>query len=186
MAGFIAENILEGRVKVVHWQDMKNISADAVIIDVRTKEEFEFGHIYRAVNIPLDELRYRLSEVPADKPVYAYCAVGLRGYTASRILLQHAYTAVYNLSGGYKTYSCILHDQRDSIDNECDEKQAYRQFGGTHAASHRRRGGTDCLFHVDGCDGHRKRRACGWCDHRRGGHLSGTGRTVEYQSVHLK
>lgn len=113
MAGFIAENILTGRVKIVHWDDISQAAADTVVIDVRTKEEFEFGYIDKAVNIPLDELRDRLSEVPTDKPIYVYCAVGLRGYIASRILLQHRYTTVYNLSGGYKTYSCVLHDQRN-------------------------------------------------------------------------
>lgn len=111
MAGFIAENILTNRVKVIQWSDMLKVEPDTLIVDVRTKEEFQFGHIDNAVNIPVDELRERLPEIPVNKPVYVYCAVGLRGYTASRILLQHGYTAVYNLSGGYKTYSCVLQDQ---------------------------------------------------------------------------
>ena len=129
MAGFIAENILTGRVKIVHWDDMDKVGSDTVILDVRTKEEFEFGHIDKAVNIPLDELRDRLSEVPADKPIYIYCAVGLRGYTASRILLQHGYSTVYNLSGGYKTYSCVIHDQRNGTGLECDFFPVIRDDG---------------------------------------------------------
>lgn len=123
MAGFIAENILIGRVNVIHWNDMLKVPSDVMIIDVRTKEEFEFGHMDKAINIPVDELRDRLSEIPTDKKVYLYCAVGLRGYTASRILLQHGYSAVYNLSGGYKTYSCVLQDQRNGTGgngSECD------------------------------------------------------------------
>jgi len=123
MAGFIAENILAGRVTIIHWDDMLKVESDAMILDVRTKEEFEFGHIDNALNIPVDELRDRLTEIPTDKSIYVYCAVGLRGYTASRILLQHGYSAVYNLSGGYKTYSCILQDQRSIAGDtgiECD------------------------------------------------------------------
>lgn len=123
MAGFIAENILAGRVKVIQWDDMLKVKPETMILDVRTKEEFEFGHLGNAVNIPVDELRSRLSEIPTNIPVYVYCAVGLRGYTASRILLQHGYTAIYNLSGGYKTYSCVLQDQLSASGGkgvECD------------------------------------------------------------------
>lgn len=115
MAGFIAGNILAGQVKTIHWDDLERAAkgqGTAMIIDVRTREEFGFGHINDAVNIPLDEIRKRLAEIPANKPVYIYCAVGQRGYTASRILLQSGYPAVYNLSGGYKTYSNIWHDQQ--------------------------------------------------------------------------
>ncbi len=119
MAGFIAENILRGQVKIAHWHEVENAGPGTVIVDVRTKEEFEAGHIQDAVNIPVDELRDRLSEIPRDKTIYVYCAVGLRGYTASRILLQRGYEAVYNLSGGYKTYACVLQDKY-GIGDECD------------------------------------------------------------------
>ncbi len=132
MAGFIAENILSGRVKVIQWSDMLKVENDTMILDVRTREEFDFGHIENAVNIPVDELRDRLPEIPTNKPVYVYCAVGLRGYTASRILLQHGYTAVYNLSGGYKTYSCVLQDQHSNSGNtgvECDFFPVIRDDG---------------------------------------------------------
>ena len=111
MAGFIAENILAKRVKIVHWHDMEHVAPDAMIIDVRTKEEYEGGHIENAVNIPVDELRVRLPEIPRDKHIYVYCAVGLRGYTASRILLQNGFDTVYNLSGGYKTYACVRQEK---------------------------------------------------------------------------
>lgn len=104
MAGFIAENILEGHVKIVHWYDIENIDPDTMVVDIRTEEEYQSGHIKHAVNIPLDELRERLDEIPRDKKIYLYCAVGLRGYTASRILMQHGYPSVYNVSGGYTTY----------------------------------------------------------------------------------
>lgn len=112
MAGFIAGNILSGQMKIVHWDDLENAGNETLILDVRTKEEFDAGHIDKAVNIPLDDLRDRLPDFPKDNPVYVYCAVGLRGYVASRILTQNGFSVVCNLSGGYKTYSCILQDRQ--------------------------------------------------------------------------
>lgn len=119
MAGFVAENILKRKVNIIQWRDIADLNrADSIIIDSRTKEEYEFGHIKGALNIPVDELRGRLSEVPKDKKIVVYCAVGLRGYLSARILMQHGYTEVYNLSGGYKTYSCAVAD--NSPKNTCD------------------------------------------------------------------
>ncbi|MHC1779284.1 MAG: DsrE/DsrF/DrsH-like family protein [Bacteroidales bacterium] len=106
MAGFVADNILKGRVKVVSWRDVVRADKEQVfILDVRTAEEYKLGAIQGAVNIPVDELRGRLNEVPRDKKVIVYCAVGLRGYVAYRILHHNGYTNIANLSGGYKTYS---------------------------------------------------------------------------------
>lgn len=119
MAGFVAGNILEKKVNILQWRDIENLNPDdSIIIDSRTKEEYEFGHVKGALNIPVDELRGRLSEVPKDKKIVVYCAVGLRGYLSARILMQHGYTEVYNLSGGYKTYSCAVAD--NSPKNTCD------------------------------------------------------------------
>lgn len=72
---------------------------------MRTREEFTFGAIPGAVNIPLDELRGRIDELPHDKDIYIYCAIGLRGYLALKILMGHGFNRVKNLSGGYKTYA---------------------------------------------------------------------------------
>lgn len=106
MAGFVADNILKNKVNIVQWRELDKFNKDDIyIIDVRTSGEFEFAHIEGAINIPVDDLRSRLSEVPKDKKIILYCAVGLRGYLGSRILHQNGYTDVYNLSGGYKTYS---------------------------------------------------------------------------------
>ncbi|HCV15478.1 MAG TPA: pyridine nucleotide-disulfide oxidoreductase, partial [Rikenellaceae bacterium] len=106
MAGFVADNILKGRVKIVSWRKAeKSDPANDFLLDVRTKDEYSLGAIDNSVNIPLDELRGRLSEIPTDKRVIVYCAVGLRGYVASRILYQNGFENVFNLSGGYKTYS---------------------------------------------------------------------------------
>ncbi len=107
MAGFIAENILRGRVKIIHWHDIDIRDSETVVIDVSTTEEYQGGHIDKSLHIPVDELRERLSEIPNGKTVYVYCKIGLRGYVATRILMQHGFEAVYNLSGGYDTYACV-------------------------------------------------------------------------------
>ena len=120
MAGFVAENILKRKVNIIQWRDIPNVDkTEAMIIDSRTKEEYDFGHIEGAINIPVDEIRSRLNEIPRDKKIIVYCAVGLRGYIASRILMQHGYTDVYNLSGGYRTYSCAIADNTTS-EGLCD------------------------------------------------------------------
>ena len=105
MAGFVAENILTGKVKTAQWRDIEGLSKEALIVDVRTREEFALGSIPGSVNIPVDELRSRLPELPLDKDIVVTCAVGLRGYVAYRILVQNGYERVRNLSGGYKTWS---------------------------------------------------------------------------------
>jgi rhodanese-related sulfurtransferase len=78
----------------------------ALLLDVRTPEEFAAGAVSHAINVPLDELRDRLEEVPRDKPVVTYCKVGQRGYMAMRILKLAGYD-VRNLSGGYTTYQQV-------------------------------------------------------------------------------
>mgnify|MGYP000244229525 FL=1 len=105
MAGFVADNILKKRVETILWSDVASLPADAVKIDVRTPAEYELGTIPGFVNIPVDELRVRLAELPKDRLIVVTCAIGLRGYLAYRILKQHGFTNVKNLSGGYKTWS---------------------------------------------------------------------------------
>ena len=105
MAGFVAGGLLRG--------DHPQVDVEAVlatpenqrpfILDVRTANEFSEGHIPDAVNIPIDELRSRLGEIPRDREVAAYCQVGQRGYLATRIL-QQAGRSVSNVGGGYNTY----------------------------------------------------------------------------------
>lgn len=104
MAGFVAENILEKKVRTLHWREVATLPADTVRVDVRTRQEYELGSIPGFINIPVDELRERLGELPAGRPVVVTCAVGLRGYLAYRILTQNGFEDVRNLSGGYKTW----------------------------------------------------------------------------------
>ncbi|WP_226085895.1 CoA-disulfide reductase [Mesobacillus sp. S13] len=107
MAGYAAKNIAEGLVETVQWHEINDILADGgYLIDVREPIERDMGMIEGSVNIPLGELRDRLDELPT-KEVYVYCQVGLRGYLASRILIQAGFK-VRNLDGGYKTYSCVF------------------------------------------------------------------------------
>lgn len=104
-AGFAAENILQGKVKIIHWDELHSLHApNNFILDVRTPDENQLGHIEGSVNIEVDAIRNRLDEIPRDKTIIIYCGVGQRGYIASRILLQNGFNEVFNLSGGYKTY----------------------------------------------------------------------------------
>jgi rhodanese-related sulfurtransferase len=105
MAGFVAENILLNRLKIFYWNELENIQSDDQLIDVRRKDEYDEGKIESAINIPVDEIRDRLDEIPKDKNIYIYCEAGLRGYLAQRILTQNGFDKVANLSGGYKLWS---------------------------------------------------------------------------------
>ena len=106
IAGYVAGNIISGAMPVATWRQMAEADrCDTLFLDVRTREEHAFGAIPGSVNIPLDDLRGRIGELPRDKEIYIYCAVGLRGYLALKILTGHGFTRVKNLSGGYKTYA---------------------------------------------------------------------------------
>jgi len=106
IAGYAASNIISGAMPVVYWREVREMDPkDVFLLDVRSPEEYGLGTIPGAVNIPLDDLRDRISEVPLDRRVVIFCAVGLRGYLAQRILMGRGYKDVRNLSGGYKTYS---------------------------------------------------------------------------------
>ena len=101
MAGFVAENILMDRLRVFYWNETNNLKQGDILIDVRTADEFSNGRIPGAINIPVDEIRNRLNEIPIDQNIYIYCEAGLRGYLAQRILRQRGFNNVFNLSGGY-------------------------------------------------------------------------------------
>lgn len=106
IAGYVAGNILSGAMNPLYWRELRDANPnDVTILDVRTTDEHSLNFIEGSVNIPLDELREHLNELPKDKPIYTYCAVGLRGYLAARILMQHGFKDVKNLIGGYKTYT---------------------------------------------------------------------------------
>ncbi len=108
VAGFVIENILTDKMHIFHWHDIADLQKrkDVTLLDVRTIEEYNNGNISGFINIPLDELREALPLLDSSKPVYVACAIGLRGYLAARILMQHGFE-VYNLSGGYRLYQFI-------------------------------------------------------------------------------
>ena len=108
MAGFIMENVNTGKISHFHYEDIESLMQDknSFFLDTRTPFEYARGHAEGFVNIPVDDLRERLSEVPKDKKIYVMCQSGLRSYLASRILICNGYDAV-NYAGGYRFYSMI-------------------------------------------------------------------------------
>jgi rhodanese-related sulfurtransferase len=109
MAGFVASGLLRGDHPQVDFEALLAASSGEhpFLLDVRTAQEFAAGRVPDAVNIPVDDLRSRLGEMPHDREIAVYCQVGQRGYLATRILRQAGFDAV-NVSGGYKTYR-LLH-----------------------------------------------------------------------------
>jgi len=112
IAGFAARNILDGRTAVIGWDELFHADRRSLcLVDVRTREEYALGTIESAVNIPLDELRQRLDELPRDRRIVVFCGVGLRGYLATRILRQRGFANAVNLSGGYKIWEHAVQKQ---------------------------------------------------------------------------
>jgi rhodanese-related sulfurtransferase len=101
----IAAKSPEGDLPLADWAALAGNGAK--IVDVRDAEEFVAGHIPGAINLPLNEIRQRLGELPRDREVWLYCGVDQRAYYATRTLLQHGYN-VRNLSGGWRTYLDLI------------------------------------------------------------------------------
>ncbi len=121
IAGYVAENILTEKLKIVDWTEIQNCQLNhEILIDVRTKDEFKLGSIEKSINIPIDDLRLRLNELDKNKRIIVFCGVGLRGYLAVRILMQNGFNNVFNLSGGYKTYKHATQKQsnEDIFEND--------------------------------------------------------------------
>ena len=100
LAGMVVLNHLRGITRLIHWED---VSKDYFLLDVRTVEEHRKYKVPNSRNIPLDELRNRLKDIPKDKPVAVFCQVGIRAHIACRILSQNGFNSV-NISGGYLTF----------------------------------------------------------------------------------
>ena len=107
MGGYVASNLIKGDCAAIHWDEI-GTDDSGYNVDVRTPYEYKRGTIGNAVNIPVDELRDRLQELPTDKPIHIICQVGLRGYIAYRILAAHGFTGMKNLSGGYYLYNTAM------------------------------------------------------------------------------
>lgn len=105
-AGFVASNVINGDMPVCHVEDVLNPGEDQVVLDVRTTGEVEGGTIPGAINIPVDLLRDCIGDLDKSKEYLVTCAVGIRGYLATRILMHNGFTA-RNLTGGYKTFKAF-------------------------------------------------------------------------------
>lgn len=146
MAGYVAENILTKKVETINWRDIAHLDKNVLLVDVRTADEYNLGTIPGAVNIPVDELRQRLPELPKDRPIVVTCAIGLRGYLAYRILVQHGYKEVKNLSGGYKTWSiATANPMSRQTGNRQDTTDMVKQPTTTAHSS------TQQTIHIDAC-----------------------------------
>ena len=112
MAGFIIDNISKGILKQWHLEELQTImdKNDVTLLDTRTCEEYERGHIEGFRNIPVDELRDRLDEIDKGNPVYVICQSGLRSYIACRILEGSGFEA-YNFCGGFRLYDTVKNDR---------------------------------------------------------------------------
>jgi rhodanese-related sulfurtransferase len=104
VAGMLAENVLNGDMPVADWPELGQTGA--LLLDVREPDEFAEGHVPRAINVPLSQMRARYAELPRDREIWTCCRVGQRAYYATRFLAQHGYRA-RNLSGGYMTYQAL-------------------------------------------------------------------------------
>ena len=112
MLGFVAENIVSGKLKQFFWHDVENLPRDGCVflLDTRTPYEVMNGKIDGFVNIPLDSLRQRINEIPKDRPIYVHCHSGLRSYLACRILTGNGYDC-YNLAGGWRLYESVINER---------------------------------------------------------------------------
>ena len=112
MLGFVAENIVSGKLKQFFWHDVEKLPRDGSVflLDTRTPFEVMQGKIDGFVNVPLDELRGRLGEIPKDRPIYVHCHSGLRSYLACRILTGNGYDC-YNLAGGFRLYESVINER---------------------------------------------------------------------------
>ncbi len=112
MLGFVAENIVSGKLKQFFWYDVENLPRDGSVflLDTRTPYEVKNGKIDGFINIPLDSLRQRINEIPKDKPIYVHCHSGLRSYLACRILTGNGYNC-YNLAGGWRLYESVINER---------------------------------------------------------------------------
>ncbi len=121
MLGFVAENIIEGKIKFSRWNDAEpSKPSDYTILDIREKEELMVFEIPGAVNIPLGDLRSRIDELNKDDKIIIFCAVGVRSYNAARALAENGFDNVYVYPAGTSFYKSVYYDYF----NNSDEKKS--------------------------------------------------------------
>lgn len=109
--GMSADNILKGYVKPAFFEDLE----DSYLIDVRVEIAYKTKTIDGAVNIPINEIRSRIDEIPQDKKVILFCNTGYTSYCASRILMQKGFNNVYSLMGGITLYNEIVKNKEGKV-----------------------------------------------------------------------
>ena len=117
-AGFVASNVMDGLVRQFFWDEVESLRQDpsSYLVDVRTPAEYERGHIEGSVNIPVDDLRSRIDEIPKDRHIRLICQSALRSYIAARVLEQRGYECSH-LAGGYRLYSSVVKDMEQDADS---------------------------------------------------------------------
>lgn len=135
MAGYAAENVLRSLSHITTWDKVFENRDNILLLDVREEVEYSLGHVEGSVNIPLDTLRSRLTELKKDQKIVVYCQVGLRGYLADRILTQHGYQ-VENVTGGFSSVKDYLHKEKkepvpSKTYNPAEEIQAAKALDAT-------------------------------------------------------
>lgn len=116
MAGFVASNFLRKDINLKQWHNIDEFKNESkIILDVRTNREHEARKIEGSINIPLHEVRNRLKELSKEKPIIVYCEVGYRSYIATRLLMQHGFNEIYELTGGFKLYEMATAKTEDIV-----------------------------------------------------------------------
>lgn len=118
--GFAAANMLRGDVDTL---EPDSIPDDIFMLDLRDQDETEAGMVPGATLIPLNQLRKRVDEIPRDREIGAYCAVGLRGYLGYRFLKQQGFS-VKNLNGGYRTWTWFQDETAPHVAVQPDAAEA--------------------------------------------------------------
>ena len=149
-AGFVASNIIDGDVKICHAEDMLDPGDNQLLLDVRTPAEVEIGTISGAINIPVDQLRSRLNELPKNKELLVFCQVGLRAYIACRILSQKGYNC-RNLTGGYKTFQAATATGTEPI-KPLRKVEMKDDAGGLSVETNSQKEKFDVVKHIDACN----------------------------------
>ncbi|MGP6139292.1 MULTISPECIES: FAD-dependent oxidoreductase [unclassified Jeotgalibaca] len=123
MLGYTADNMQNHKIETIQWHEVDALlDKDAFFLDVREDFELATGSLPKGVQIPLNQLRNRLEELPKDQTIYIYCQVGLRGYNAARVLMHHGFT-VKNIDGGYKTYKFAKYAVKERTVNKAPKKE---------------------------------------------------------------
>jgi len=125
VAGMVAQNIIEQKVRQIHWNELDmSLLSGSIMLDVRSEEEFQTRALPGAINIPLEYLRERLSELPKNEDIVIYCGHGKKGYFAYQMLIQHGFTRARNLAGGINVYSMSkMHLHQRSVAQQKRQRQ---------------------------------------------------------------